>query len=1187
MKLFKRLTAGAVAAILAVTGINALPATEYSDSGVYASAESEDGYFYRQLTSKEKPFYNAMEQMNKNGIFKTGDGDFDLIANNMLTEDEIVSYVDNYNGLLSAFGAARDAFYADHADIFYVDFSYLSIRVTSGANGYHAYIGTGRGDSYYTEGFTCEADVDSALSEYEAVTDEVVKQAMEVTAEEGESLDAKRVEFVHDYITTHTSYRLENACKPQNIGFIRTAYGSLVKGEAVCEGYSRAFKAVLDRLDIPCVLVSGIFRHSENVPELHMWTNVLVDGKWYGVDPTMDDPINNNSKSEDGLDGYEGNEYLLVGESVMSRQHFSSGVMSEANYEFTYPIVNTDDFGFETVTNKNGLVVKYSENSEMEDVKAGEFRVSYRGMGVASAKKEGWYFVVKMAQFDEDMDNWSNSDWAYILPDVYPSIKDSDTEVSLIFPQVRYAEFAVTDVAPGPYTSDPNYLRYMGDPYMFEATSGVLYNPSGTYVAPPYIKRQSPAPTGRFTIDGTSHHVVAEYDDILVKTSEDVEVSYVLDCVDRRVGITSTSGINNSKIENFEWDGKSTISFDFTPSQMWADDTVIYSIYVKGLVGQKSGKEPNCISYCASYPCAVCAYRSQGYKWNVFGKPTLLENSDISTKDWTTNTGEPIDESLMSRLVLVATSPTHSQTDVMNDMIDDELAQTGAQALSSTTYNINLTVCKSQVVSTGDGVRVSLGFPDGYGPEDAGVTFKAYHFIKNDMGEIEGIEEIPCVLTPYGLLVTCKSFSPFAVVAVAGGEEETNEKTVVLSSTEGGSISGADSMTTLSEGESVSLTVSSDKGYNIDAIVVNGEYVKLTDNKEMTVTVSYEDIAGGSCIVDAQFVAESVTEKEADRGEEAVLPQASAADITIEYEKVNASEGGSLTIKAEVSEPGDANTYQWYKDGEAVEGQTAPTLTIDNVTSEDAGEYTLVVTTVSGTVSAVAEKTVTVEVSPCLHEQYGEWSTVTEPTCTADGLESHTCESCGREETRVLTALGHDYKTVVVEPTCVDGGYTRHECGRCGDYYDTDAVSATGHTETVIGAKEATCTENGYSGDTVCEVCQTLLKSGSVTPMISHSFVDGKCEVCGAVETDISVNTGDNDDNGDNTVDNNDDTLDNGSGATKPDIGTPPQNVPGTSSGDSIPENGNPNTGRAANAVQLALAALSAAVLLTAVRKKK
>ncbi len=1123
MKAFRRITAAVVAAVIAVTGITAVPSVQYPETSVYASAEQGEGYFYNQLTPLEKPFYDAISLMNTNGMLKKGNADLDLVKSEILTEDEVAGYMLDYNMLLNAFGAARDAFYADHADIFYVDFSYLSIRTTSGKDGYHAYIGTGRGDSYYTEGFNNEADVNKAIDEYNAAVNNIVDEANKIIIAEGENITAERVRFVHDYITKHTSYRLENACKKENIGLIRTAYGSIVRGEAVCEGYSRAFKSILDRLGISCVLVSGIFRHSENVPELHMWTNVLIDGKWYGVDPTMDDPINTKSAGDNGLDGYEGDEYLLVGESIMGKQHVSSGIMSESGYEFSYPILSTDDFGFDTVANGNGLVVKYSENSQMEDVKAGEYRVSFRGMGVAAAKKEGWYFVCKMAQFDEDMDNWSNTDWAYILPDIYPSIQDSETEVSLIFPQVRYIEFAITDVAPGPYLENPIYTSYIGDPCLFEAQSDVLYNPSGTYVAPPYIKRQSPAPTGRFTIDGKSHHVTVEYDDVLVKTSEDAEVGYKLDCIDRRVGIQSTSGIANSKIENFTWDGKSTVSFDFTPSQMWADDTVIYSIYLTGLVGEKSGKVPNEISYCASYPCAVCAYRSQGYKWNVFGKPTLLENSDISTKNWKTNDGTVIDEALMSRLVLVATSPTHAQTDTMNEMIEEQ----GEEILSSTTYNINLTVCKSQVVEAGDGVRVSLGFPDGYGPEDAGVTFKAYHFIKNDAGEIIDIEEIPCVITPYGLLVTCKSFSPFAVVAVAADEDDiVAEKAVILSTTEGGKISGADSMITLKEGESVELTVSADAGYDIENVIVNGNYINA-DKDTANVVVKYEDIVGTSCIVDAQFITEATAEKDAANGEQATRPHAQAAEITVKDEKKLAAEGDSLTIEAEVTQPGDVNTYQWYKDGEPLFGKNAKDLVIESVTAADAGTYTLEVITASGSTTAKATSTeVEVVVSQHTHV-FGEWTVEQQAGCEEDGKQTRYCTICREEESRAIEATGHSFGEwyEITSPSCTANGGEERKCANCGliESRGVDALAHNWDTDYTID-KPATCAEEGSRSIHCKNAGCTAVKDSEIIPMAGHTYgewrvisspsctADGGeeriCEVCGYTESRGVDNTG-------------------------------------------------------------------------------
>lgn len=62
--------------------------------------------------------------------------------------------------------------------------------------------------------------------------------------------------------------------------------GIFKHGEAVCEGYARAFKYLCDLHDIPCVLVVGDGYHSRTEFEYHMWNYVQIDGVWYGVDPT-------------------------------------------------------------------------------------------------------------------------------------------------------------------------------------------------------------------------------------------------------------------------------------------------------------------------------------------------------------------------------------------------------------------------------------------------------------------------------------------------------------------------------------------------------------------------------------------------------------------------------------------------------------------------------------------------------------------------------------------------------------------------------------------------------------------------------------------------------------------------------------------------------------------------------------
>jgi hypothetical protein len=58
----------------------------------------------------------------------------------------------------------------------------------------------------------------------------------------------------------------------------------------------------------------------------------------------------------------------------------------------------------------------------------------------------------------------------------------------------------------------------------------------------------------------------------------------------------------------------------------------------------------------------------------------------------------------------------------------------------------------------------------------------------------------------------------------------------------------------------------------------------------------------------------------------------------------SASLGGSVTLTAQLN-----GTWQWYHDGVALDGQTAKTLTLSNIQATDAGRYSVVVTTASGT----------------------------------------------------------------------------------------------------------------------------------------------------------------------------------------------------------------------------------------------
>ena len=66
----------------------------------------------------------------------------------------------------------------------------------------------------------------------------------------------------------------------------------------------------------------------------------------------------------------------------------------------------------------------------------------------------------------------------------------------------------------------------------------------------------------------------------------------------------------------------------------------------------------------------------------------------------------------------------------------------------------------------------------------------------------------------------------------------------------------------------------------------------------------------------------------------------------------------------------------------------------------------------------------------------------------------------------------------------------------------TEVIPATGHDTQVVGAKPATCTQDGYTGDEVCKTCGETVKKGEIIPATGHDYKDGKCTVCGAADPD-------------------------------------------------------------------------------------
>lgn len=110
--------------------------------------------------------------------------------------------------------------------------------------------------------------------------------------------------LLHDRLIERCTYDHAAADTPEYFPDAYTAYGALVRGRAVCEGYAMAYMLLLDKAGIPSVrIVSEEARHA--------WTAVEIGGNLYHVDPTFDDPTGEVSL------GLVSHDYFLLSDAEL------------------------------------------------------------------------------------------------------------------------------------------------------------------------------------------------------------------------------------------------------------------------------------------------------------------------------------------------------------------------------------------------------------------------------------------------------------------------------------------------------------------------------------------------------------------------------------------------------------------------------------------------------------------------------------------------------------------------------------------------------------------------------------------------------------------------------------------------------------------------------------------------------
>ena len=285
-----------------------------------------DKYFYNQLEDVSKTIYKAFESNKEN--MKTGTYKIEF-GNNFY---DILNTANGQEELGDYYQSAIEAYTYDNPDVFYLSPSkmYLNIEKTTKGNNvsYNVYIDSGNETNYFTNEFANESQVRDAINQIEQVKNDLVSKKTGNIYND--------IKIVHDYLVDNIEY--DTTISKNNIYDV---YGALINHVAVCEGYARSFKYILDNMGIPCVLVIGTGTNSRGETERHAWNYVQLQNEWYAVDCTWDDPVVVGGGEVSQSSKYK---YFLKGSNEFLKDHSPSGQFTEGGKLFSYPNLSSSSF---------------------------------------------------------------------------------------------------------------------------------------------------------------------------------------------------------------------------------------------------------------------------------------------------------------------------------------------------------------------------------------------------------------------------------------------------------------------------------------------------------------------------------------------------------------------------------------------------------------------------------------------------------------------------------------------------------------------------------------------------------------------------------------------------------------------------------------------------------------------------
>ena len=326
---------------------------------------------YVEVTTPEETFankycYNLMNEKGKQCYRELYQG--------IINQDETI-YVHGTDWELC--NSAIEAIYYDFPEIFWID--------GSGEN----YIYLDECTVYNLNYLCTKEEREKKEAEIDAQVTSILSQ---IPAEYSEYEKAK---FVYKYLVDSIEY-VEDAPDAQNI------YSAFVNKETVCAGYARANQYLLNELDMFCIYVTGTTNETAEDEDGHAWNIARINDKYYIIDVTWGDPIEEVVEGQENIiemEDMETYDYLCYSDEMIKDTHFP-----DENYP--YPACTSNDLEYFRL---NGLYYESIDSNRMKETMKADI----------AAKSEYTVLQFSTPEMANEAKGMMHGDWIQDIVDYY------------------------------------------------------------------------------------------------------------------------------------------------------------------------------------------------------------------------------------------------------------------------------------------------------------------------------------------------------------------------------------------------------------------------------------------------------------------------------------------------------------------------------------------------------------------------------------------------------------------------------------------------------------------------------------------------------------------------------------------------------------------------------------------------